>query len=205
MSADAVLPLKPGVVSADRMLAMLRAHYLPEYRNPAGIFAPEIGAPDGRRRADLIWLQTSGGRRELVGHEIKVTRADLKHELDHPDKCVSWKKYCDRWWLVVPDLSVIDGFTLPADWGVLLPPSGRRTRAMTVLRAAPKLTPPTQDPALRQLAIWLWYRQRDAVADAAKTRNERDYARSRVADLEQQIADWKQRWGEQVISFGRPS
>lgn len=204
MSADA-LPLKLEQMSADRMLEMLRNHYLPPYRDPAGIFAPEIGAPDGRRRADLIWQQVAGGRRELVGHEIKVSRADLKHELEQPEKCMSWKRYCDRWWLVVPDLSIVDGFTLPPDWGVMLPPSGRRTRTMTVWRAAAKLAPPTQDPALRTIAIWLWYRQRDALGATQKVRIEYEAARMRAADLQRQVDDWKARWGNQVIQFGASS
>lgn len=159
-------PAENGTLSAEvpdttasQVLGMLRRHYLPEYRTPQGIFLPEIGAPSGVRRADLIWQ--SFGRGGLVGHEIKVTRADLRHELDQREKCLDWKEYCDRWWLVVPHAALLDGLDIPADWGIMLPPSGRRTRTMTVHRQAPDLHPDTQDPALRRINSWLYWRTRE--------------------------------------------
>jgi hypothetical protein len=153
------LPIKMPDTTAGQMLDMLRRHYLPEYRPPQGIFLPEIGAPSGMRRADLIWQ--SFDRNGLVGHEIKVTRADLRHELDQPEKCLDWKKYCNRWWLVVPHVALLDGLEIPADWGIMLPPSGRRTRTMTVHRRAPELRPATQDPALRRINTWLFWRNHE--------------------------------------------
>lgn len=169
--------------TASQMTELLRKHYLPEYRQPEGIFAPEIGAPSGDRRADLIWQQISGRRRELIGHEIKVTRADLRHELNQPEKCTAWKQYCNRWWLVVPDKSIVDGFDIPDDWGIMLPPSGRRTRSMTVLREATKLTPATQDPALRTLAIWLFWRNQDLKTSEQQAHREADLQRTQIERL----------------------
>jgi hypothetical protein len=126
------------------VLALLRRHYLPEGRPAGGLFAPEIQSPDGRRRADLLWIPTSmAGRRadNIIGHEIKVSRSDVIAELNDPTKADSWAQFCTRWWLVIPDPALIDGLPVPEMWGVMGPPSGRRTRSMTIVRDAPKLTP----------------------------------------------------------------
>ncbi len=154
------------VATARDVLKMLRRHYLPDPARPGGIFAPEIQAPHPGRFADLIWQGcTAAAGPELQGHEIKVTRADLVHELTDPTKSDAWQRYCDRWWLVVPDPRLLDGLTLPASWGVLTPPSGRRTRSMTVHVPAPALRPAEQAPALRTLAAWLHWQVRDLRAD----------------------------------------
>lgn len=145
--------------TSTQMLTLLRNHYLPEYRLPAGIFAAEIQAPGASgRRADLIWQGVTTRDRLTVGHEIKVSRQDLRNELDDPDKCVPWKRYCDYWWLVIPHAAILSGLDIPEDWGVMLPPSGRRTRAMTVHREAARLTPEPNGPAMQTLAIWMFWR-----------------------------------------------
>lgn len=152
----------PEPATARAMVDLLRRHYITDERHPAWVFAPEIQAPDSARRADLICLGVSsatGG--ELAGHEVKVTRADVMAELADLTKCDPWMRYCDRWWLVVPHLSLIDGLEIPGTWGVLLPPSGRRTRSMTVHRKAPALKPAEQAPALRTLTSWQHWRLRD--------------------------------------------
>lgn len=146
------------------MIEMLRRHYIAENKPPAGVFAPEIQAPGSSgRRADLIWQGvTSAAGWELIGHEVKVTRADILNELSDLTKSDPWQRYCDRWWLVVPDLKLVDGLELPPAWGVLTPPSGRRTRSMTVAAPAPKLTPDDKTPALRTLTAWLHWKRHDA-------------------------------------------
>jgi hypothetical protein len=161
------VPPKPHTtvlpVTARDMIGMLRRHYLPDDTRPAGVFAPEIQAPGPvQRRADLIWLGcTAATGTALVGHEVKVTRADLLTELQDLTKSDPWQRYCDQWWLVVPDLALIKGLDLPASWGVMLPPSGRRTRSMTVHRVAPVLHPGDQGPALRTLTAWQHWKLRD--------------------------------------------
>lgn len=139
-------------MSADDVLAMLRRHYLPEGRPQSGLLVEEIEAPDGRRRADALWvpLTTSGGN-EIVGHEVKVSRADVAAELADLTKAESWMKYCTRWWLTVSDPALVEGFDIPETWGVMSPPSGRRTRSMTVLRQAPRLHPVDSALAYRRV------------------------------------------------------
>lgn len=142
--------------TSTQMIDALRRHYLPEGRPAAGLFADEIASPDGNRRADLIWIPTNlAGIREacIVGHEIKVSRADVMSELKDPTKTDPWAQYCDRWWLVIPDTSLIEGLTIPSMWGIMTLPSGRRTRSMTVIREAPKLVPTANlGPAMTRIA-----------------------------------------------------
>jgi hypothetical protein len=149
-------------VTAGDVIAMLRRHYLPEGRPPGGIFAPEIASPCGKRRADLIWLPTTiAGGRGLVGHEVKVSRADVMTELADPAKADPWARYCDRWWLVVSDPAMVDGLDIPDAWGIMSPPSGRRTRSMTVVRPAPKLDPVDRAAGVEKLAAWMLYRHHE--------------------------------------------
>jgi hypothetical protein len=168
--------------TARDMLALLRRHYLPDESRSAGIFAPEIQAPGPTlRKADLIWLGCTAASHELVGHEIKVSRADVLVELADLTKTDPWQRYCDRWWLAIPDPALIAGLQLPDSWGVLTPPSGRRTRSMTVHRPAPVLRPAEQSPALRTLAAWTHWRLRDTQSHLEGSRE-----RARIAETELQ-------------------
>lgn len=194
--------------TARGMIELLRAHYMPPSRPAAGIFASEIQAPDSERRADLIWQGcTAAAGRQLVGHEIKVTRQDLLAELTDPTKSDPWQRYCDRWWLVVPAPDLVDGLELPPTWGVLAPPSGRRRSSMTVVVPAPALRPAEQGPALRTLATWLHWKlndarttiaQRDAeIARQQATVNQLD---ERLAELQPRFASPARQRGQQVVA-----
>jgi hypothetical protein len=74
---------------------------------------------------------------EIHGHEVKVSRSDWLAELKQPTKCEPVRRYCDRWWLVVADRSIVKAGELPDGWG-LMAVSGERVR---VLVKAPKLKP----------------------------------------------------------------
>jgi hypothetical protein len=180
-------PVKPLSMTVEAMQALLRRHYLPDESRPAGIFAPEIQAPGPtQRKADLIWLGcTAATGRQLIGHEIKVSRGDLLVELADLTKSDPWERYCDRWYLVVPHSSLIEGLELPESWGVMLPPSGRRTRSMTVHRQAPPLKPDEQSPALRTVAAWVHWQLRDVRNQAEGQR--RDLERARVESQELRV------------------
>lgn len=176
------------MTTARDVVDMLRRHYLPAGREAGGIFAPEIQAPTSNRRADLIWQGcTVAGGHELVGHEIKVSRVDLLNELAEPAKSDPWQRYCDRWWLVLSDPTLVNGLEIPPSWGVMSPPSGRRTRSMTVVAPAPQLKPIEQAPALKTLATWLHWRVQRAEADRQQAESylnrERDLNRLLQIDL----------------------
>lgn len=160
MAAD-VAALHSGV-----LLEMLRRHYQPEGKPPAGVFAPEVQSPDGRRRADLLWAPTTiaGGKGQIHGHELKCSRSDLLNELADPTKADPWTTHCHRWWLVMSRPDLADGLTIPDAWGIMAPPSGRRTRTMTILREAPPLRPDNPGPGMARVMAWQLYATHDRIA-----------------------------------------
>lgn len=142
-------------LTAKDLTEMLRGHYLPENRPPGGIFASEIGSPDGKRYADGLWQSfTRTGGMTLEGHEIKISKTDIAVELSDPSKAEAWMQYCDKWWLIVSDPALLNGFTVPETWGVMAPPSGRRKKSMTIVKEAPLLKPASKEPGLVRLMAW---------------------------------------------------
>lgn len=197
---------KPNLKAKD-MVELLRTHYLPENRPPAGIFASEIGSPDGKRFADAIWQSTTrSGGLLFVGHEIKVSRADVAVELADPTKAEPWMQYCDQWWLTISDPALIDGLKIPDAWGVMAPPSGRRKISMTVIKEAPLLKPVSKEPGLVRLMTWYAQSQREEIREmniekttlenkirnlqhdvqSAKTGRPVDYEEQKVFDIYQE-------------------
>lgn len=162
---------------------------------PGGLFITEIEAPTqyrigprgGKyplpaRRADAIWVPHNKG--QIHGYEVKVSRADLRHELEDPDKCVAWKQYCNTWTLVVPGPGLIEGFDIPDDWGVVGPPSGRRVRAMTAYRPSVALEPIDQTPALFRLATTSAFRANRLQQQIEKLEGDVEYLNDIVKGLD---------------------
>lgn len=177
------MAIVPPPTSAADMLAMLRRHYLPDNRPPGGVFAPEIQSPCGARRADLIWLSTTGtGQRFMVGHEVKVSRSDVLVELRDPTKAEPWMQYCNQWWLVVADPALVDGLDVPTPWGIMAPPSGRRTRTMTVIRPAPKLSPIAAADGVARVTAWLNHKYHDLLGSHEREVQWRDRDLVRLRD-----------------------
>lgn len=77
----------------EELLARLQRHYIkPGEQFPGGIFLPEVGwngRSGGRVDALYVGFTSTSGRR-LVGHELKVSRSDWRHELDQPGKADGW-------------------------------------------------------------------------------------------------------------------
>lgn len=176
-------------LDARDVINLLRGHYNAPNRPIGWLFAPEIQAPNSTRRADLITapLTRSGGS-GLVGHEVKVSRSDVLAELADPTKHDDWAKYCDYWYLVVSDPALVDGLDIPEHWGIMSPPSGRRTRSMTLIRKAPRLSPIDGVDGWAKLARWKTFQAEDKISSA-----ERDeaYLKRKVEGLEQQVKDLK--------------
>ena len=87
-----------------------------------------------------LWTGGYGASRVgpmLHGHEVKVSRSDWLVELKDPEKAEAFKQFCDYWWLVVSDRSVVRADELPEGWGLMVA-SGRSTR---VVRQATRLSP----------------------------------------------------------------
>lgn len=111
-------------------------------KNQAGFHAP--------RQCDFMAQDTWYAQgMELHGCEVKCSRADWLVELRRPEKAEAFKRYMDRWWLVVPDVVMVKKDELPQGWGLLtIAESGR----LRVVRSAPPLTP---EPMPRQMTVCL--------------------------------------------------
>jgi hypothetical protein len=166
--------------TAKEMLGLLDAHYAPPpSKPPGGRLLTEIQAPHSTRRADALYMPiTTHGRGTIVGHEVKVSRADVIQELRDPHKADSWLQFCTRWWLVVSDPAFIEGLDVPDSWGVMAPPT--KGRFMTIVQKAPTLTPPVM---ARMHEAWGTIFARVAYADIAVER-EAAWNAKRAATME---------------------
>lgn len=127
----------------EKLIALLGKRYagdgfgfLPEFRGGTGW---------GREsRADAIAMDLWPSRGlELIGFELKTSRADWLRELKQPDKADPIKQFCDRWYLVVDDMSITkyDSEEVPDDWGLMWPDTSRFPLELKVVKEAPKLAP----------------------------------------------------------------
>lgn len=124
------------------LLALLRRHYIkPSQPLPGGVFLHEVGGNGSwgaSGRADAIYIGfTSSSGRILVGHELKVSRADWLNELNKPGKADQWADQCHAWYLVVSDPAIVHEGELPPGWG-LMSPGKSKTRMTIHTRAAVK-------------------------------------------------------------------
>ena len=72
---------------------------------------------DARRTADALAIDTWPSKGlELHGFEVKCSRSDWLAELRQPDKAEAFRRYCDRWWLVTSDRTIVRD-DLPDGWG----------------------------------------------------------------------------------------
>ncbi len=92
------------------------------YVSPEWYLGFEVGNSTGancRRHADAVAINSYPSKGfETRGFEIKVSKSDLKHELDIGIKSDEIARFCDYWFLVVPK-GLTDDFTLPPTWGVI--------------------------------------------------------------------------------------
>lgn len=110
-------------LTASHVKAALRMKYaapqyavLEEVRNSTGMLKKRHGKQP--RYADMIamGLWPSIGL-EIMGFEVKVSRTDWLAEISDDKKAVAVSQYCDRWYLVTPDESIVKEGELPPGWG----------------------------------------------------------------------------------------
>lgn len=87
--------------------------------------------------ADFVAIDKYNTSQALIGHEVKVSRSDWLTELRDLSKAERIKRYCNRWYLVVSDASIVKDGELPEGWGLMVK-AGTRLRIKT---KAPTLTP----------------------------------------------------------------
>jgi hypothetical protein len=120
------------------LTALLRATYpAPEWYFLTGVRSDAGYGSTGAtvRTADAIAMNLWPSRGlEIHGFELKVDRRDWLRELKNPEKAEAVARYCDRWWLVVPDPTIVAEGELPVTWG-LLAPSPRKVGVRPVVDA----------------------------------------------------------------------
>lgn len=109
-------------MNTKELLQLLSARYCP----PAYAFLENVrngtgyGSRDGVRTADAMSMGLWPSRGlYLTGYELKVSRTDWLKEYKSPEKADAIAKYCDFWYLVVPDMTIIQTGELPPTWGLL--------------------------------------------------------------------------------------
>lgn len=134
-------PPKPEPMRAGELLERLRKFYIRKTDFPGGIFIPEVGINKGwragvalpQRRCDAIHVGfTSASGQMLTGHEIKISRSDWLHELDQPDKALTWADQCHAWYVVAPR-GLVKREELPSGWGLMEPPTNPRSQRVEIV------------------------------------------------------------------------
>lgn len=158
---------KKSNVTADDIRLMLKS----AYASPEWYIGFEVGNSTGancRRHADAVAVNAYPSKGfEVRGFEIKVSKSDLKKELENGIKSDEIARFCDYWFLVVPK-GLADGFTLPPTWGVIeYCDSGLREKAR-----AEKL--PRTEPTIGFLCAMLRGRERVVLESANQLTAERE-------------------------------
>jgi hypothetical protein len=124
--------------------AIVVAHADPEW----AVF-PEVSDATGMRasrRADAVAFNLWPSRGlEIRGFEIKVSRSDLKRELEDASKADAIGAYCDSWCLAVPAGMLKDSDPIPPAWGIFVVKGGAgRFQRLPTLRPREETKAPTR-------------------------------------------------------------
>ncbi|MDR6794343.1 hypothetical protein J2X12_002920 [Pseudarthrobacter oxydans] len=126
------------------MLNLLSARYNTERRGTIAdrwVRAEHVRSTQDYRKllsiADFVAIDKYASSQAIHGHEVKVSRSDWLTELRDLSKSERIKRFCNFWWLVVSDASIVKDGELPEGWGLLVK-SGSGLRAKV---KAPDLTP----------------------------------------------------------------
>jgi len=138
---------------------------------------------------------------DIIGYELKASRADLKHELADLTKARETGGWMDEWWLVVWAERMLEELTVPEEWGILVRVTGKRDdeHDLKVLR---KATRREREPggkvarhrvtallrAASRASFGAWYTA-EAVRMAAHRAREEGERDGRF-DAEQKVRDW---------------
>lgn len=165
------------------LMARLRRHYIkPGEQFAGGIFVPECGLNGSTgSRVDALYVGfTNSSGRMLVGHEVKVSRADWRRELEHPGKADTWADECHAWYVVAPDTTIVPPEEVPAAWGLMVI-NPRTTTKLRIVKPAP--TFPERVPSWRVVrSIMARQDTLNVQARAEFERDALDKARRRAED-----------------------
>jgi hypothetical protein len=174
------------------------------YTSPEWYLGFEVGNSTGsncRRHADAVAINAYPSKGfEVRGFEIKVSKQDLKTELDNGIKSDEIARFCDYWFLAVPK-GLTDGFTLPPTWGVIEYADGK-LRQKTKAGKLDKVNPSTGF-----LCAMLRGRERLVSASAANVTKEREDQIKRsalhgVKNSERQLSELREKLEEIKAATG---
>jgi hypothetical protein len=115
------------------------------YSAPHWIFLREVRNDTGfqsNRSADAVAVGMYHSRGQLlIGFEKKISRSDWLRELKRPDKAEGICRFCDQWYVVIPELAIIGLDEIPITWGLMVVNGNK----LQVAKQAPTLTPAPLD------------------------------------------------------------
>lgn len=168
-----------------------------KYPLPAYAFLEQVADGTGARQnrwADAVAMSVwpSRGYR-LYGFEVKVSRSDWIAELRQPEKADAMMQYCDGWYVVTGDESIVRPGELPPTWGHMTVKGGR----LHTPTAAPQLKPVDFTPHLVASLL-----RNAVVTDAAKVATARSQGEQAGRESARGYAtDHLKRITEQVAAF----
>lgn len=138
------------------LIERLRRHYIRDINKPGGVFVAECGINGtfgASQRCDALYAGfTNQSGRTLIGHEVKVSRADWVHEMDKPHKADRFVDSCHEWFLVVLDPAIVREGELPNGWGLMAPDPKARTRMRILVRPIRTTVTPDWDVVRSMMA-----------------------------------------------------
>lgn len=196
------MPDVATAMTTAELLARLQRHYIKPGENlPGGIFVPEVsanGSWGAGRRCDALYVGfTSSSGRILVGHELKISRADWLHELDDREKADQWADQCHEWWLVVSDPTIVRPGELPAGWGLMAP---GRSKTRLDIHHKPDRRPREHQPSwdtVRAILARQDTLRAQAISDDRQRAYDRAYAKARTEHEKHVEAEVARRLGYQ--------
>lgn len=152
------------VTKTEDLAQLMRARFCP----PEWALFFEIQAGTGwvgmGGRADAVALNLYPSQGLTInGFEMKVSRADWLKEMKDHAKAETIFGFCDHWWLVVGDRSIVKEGELPEPWGLIAP----RGDGLAVVKKAPRLK---AKPITREFIAVLARRANQAATEAIADR-----------------------------------
>lgn len=183
--------------NTEAVKAALRKRYaypawaiLEEVRDAAGY--------DATRSADAIAMSLWKSRGlELQGFEIKASRSDWIRERDSPEKAEAISRYCDRWWLVASDSSIVRDGELPPSWGLLVLQGTENKVSLKTVKEAPVNTSVT--PISRTFLATLMKRAVEDRADMIHPNSLTQHIETEAAKLKAEGAQELERLREDSV------
>lgn len=112
------MPTSSGDITANDILVHLNDMYSDQNQYVcAAEVSPRTGARE--RRIDFLVMNCYDSEQlKIQGYEIKISKADLKRELEDPDKHAVFFDAIDFYWLIAPKQVLYNIDLIPPKWGV---------------------------------------------------------------------------------------